>query len=217
VPGGSAPGTAIGASASVPAGADPDARLREEIVSSEVLHRGRTLTLRIDTVRRPDGTLRRREIAGHPGAVAVVAIDDDGHVLLVRQPRSATGSGRVLLEIPAGTLEVGPDGATEDPDGAARRELEEETGFRAATWRPLARFYTAPGFTDERMHLYLATDLSRAGADRLAPDEDEAIDLVAMAWADALAAADRGEIEDAKSLVGLLWVARLGGPPALRG
>jgi ADP-ribose pyrophosphatase len=182
-----------------------------------VLHRGRTLTFRIDTVRRPDGSLRRREIAGHPGAVAVVAIDGEGRVLLVRQPRSATGSGRTLLEIPAGTLEVGPDGTTEDPDGAARRELEEETGFRATAWRRLTRFYTAPGFTDELMHLYLATGLTRPDADRLAPDEDESIVLVTMPWEDALAAADRGEIADAKSLVGLLWVARLGGPARLDG
>jgi ADP-ribose pyrophosphatase len=147
----------------------------------------------------------------------VVAVDAEGRVLLVRQPRSATGSGRILLEIPAGTLEVGPDGATEDPATAARRELEEETGYRATTWRALARFYTAPGFTDELMHLFVASGLTPARADRLEPDEDEAIQLVPMAWPDALAAADRGEIADAKSLVGLLWLARMGGPEALGG
>ncbi len=187
------------------------------MVQTEVLHRGRTLTFRIDTVRRPDGALRRREVAGHPGAVAVVAVDAEGRVLLVRQPRSATGSGRILLEVPAGTLEVGPDGITEDPAAAARRELEEETGYRAGAWRALARFYTAPGFTDELMHLFVATVLTPARADRLEPDEDEAIQLVPMAWQDALAAADRGEIADAKSLVGLLWLARMGGPEAFGG
>ena len=191
---------------------DPDARLRETVVETEVLHRGRTLTFRIDTVRRPDGSLRRREVAGHPGAVAIVAVDTAGRVLLVRQPRSATG--RILLEVPAGTLEIEPDGRTEDPALAARRELEEETGHRAASWRHAADFYTAPGFTDELMRLYLAGGCAPV-EDRLGPDEDESIELVALAWEDALAAVDRGEVEDGKSLVGLLWLARAGGPTAL--
>jgi len=171
----------------------------------------------VDTVRRPDGELRLRDVAGHPGAVAVIAVDPAGRILFVRQPRSATGSGRILLEIPAGTLEVGPDGTAEDPATAARRELEEETGYRASAWRPLTRFYTAPGFTDELMHLYLATGLEPARDGRLAPDEDESIQLVPMAWQDALAAADRGDIADAKSLVALLWLARMGGPEAVGG
>ncbi len=143
-------------------------------------------------------------------------MDAEGRVLLVRQPRSATGSGRILLEIPAGTLEVDANGMTEDPDVAAVRELEEETGYRATTWRAVTRFYSAPGFTDELMHLYLASSLERAGPGRLAPDEDESIDLVLLPWEEALGAADRGEIADAKSLVGLLWLARMGGPEALR-
>lgn len=171
-----------------------------------MLHRGRYLEFRIDTVRRPDGSLRRREVAGHPGAVAVVAVDADDRILLVRQFRSATG--RALLEVPAGTLEVDAAGVTEDPMSAARRELEEETGHRATTWTPLARFYTAPGFTSELMHLYLATGLESVGEDALPADEDEAIELVRLALPDALAAVDRGEIADAKSIVGILWVAR---------
>ena len=150
-------------------------------------------------------------MAGHPGAVAVVAVDADGHVLLVRQFRSP--AGRVLLEIPAGTLDEGPDGSIEDPDRAARRELEEETGYRAASWRVLARFYTAPGFTTEYMHLYLATGLRPADGDRLGPDEDEHLHLVRLPWRDAVAAVERGEIADAKSIVGLLWLARLEGSP----
>jgi len=171
-----------------------------------VLHRGRYLEFRIDTVARPDGSLRRREVAGHPGAVAIVALDAEDRILLVRQFRSATGSS--LLEIPAGTLEVGADGSTEDALGAARRELEEETGHRAAVWTPLARFYTAPGFTNELMHLYLATDLRGAGDDALAPDEDEAIEVERLPLADAVSAVGRGDIADAKSIVGILWVAR---------
>jgi ADP-ribose pyrophosphatase len=150
-------------------------------------------------------------VAGHPGAVAVVAVDADGQVLLVRQFRSP--AGRVLLEIPAGTLDEGPDGSIEDPGLAARRELEEETGHRADSWRVLARFFTAPGFTTEYMHLYLATGLRPADGERLGPDEDERLHLVRLPWQDAVAAVERGEIADAKSIVGLLWLARLEGSP----
>ena len=161
----------------------------------------------MDTVERADGHLARRDVAAHPGAVAIVALDPDGCVLLVRQYRHP--AGRVLLEIPAGTLERDPaTGATEDPEGAARRELEEETGYRAATWERLADFWTAPGFATELMHLYLATDLAPAAQDRLGPDEDEALELVRRPWREAVAAAERGEIGDAKSLVGLFWLAR---------
>jgi ADP-ribose pyrophosphatase len=145
----------------------------------------------------------------HPGAVAIVAIDPDDKVLFVRQFR--TPAQRVLLEIPAGTLDIDEaTGATEDPDLASRRELEEETGYRAASWRRLASFYTAPGFASELMHLYLATDLSPAHPDeRLGPDEDEHLRLERMPVADAVAAVERGEFLDAKSILGLLWLDRL--------
>jgi ADP-ribose pyrophosphatase len=176
-------------------------------VESRVLHRGRYLTFRIDTVELPDGSRATREIAGHPGAVAILALDDLDRVLMVRQWRVA--AGQALLEIPAGTLDVADDGSVEDPALAAPRELEEETGMRAGSWRLLARFYTAPGFTSELMHLYLATDLRPADGHRLGPDEDESLLLERMPWRDALAAAERGEIPDAKSLVALLWLARL--------
>lgn len=136
-----------------------------------------------------------------------MALDHDDRVALVRQWRVAAGSA--LLEVPAGGLDVSPDGSKEDPDLAAPRELEEETGLRARSWRKLAAFYTAPGFTDEFMHLYLATDLSAAHPDgRLGPDEDERVILEWLPWQDAVAAVERGEIRDAKSIVGLLWLAR---------
>jgi ADP-ribose pyrophosphatase len=176
-------------------------------VESRVLHRGRYLTFRIDTIERADGSRATREIAGHPGAVAILAIDAEDRVLMVRQYRVA--AGQALLEIPAGTLDVADNGTIEDPDLAARRELEEETGMRAGFWRLLARFYTAPGFTSELMHLYLATDLRLADGQRLGPDEDERLLLERLPWRDALAAAERGEVADAKSLVALLWLARL--------
>ena len=141
--------------------------------------------------------------------MAVIAIDAEDRVLLVRQWR--TPALRVLLEIPAGTLDVdGATGAIEDPEIASRRELEEETGYRARTWRTLAAFWTAPGFASELMHLYLATDLEPAHPDeRLGPDEDEHLRLERLPFADAVAAVERGEIADAKSILGLLWVERL--------
>jgi ADP-ribose pyrophosphatase len=185
-----------------------EAELREVTVDSQVIHRGRTMTFRVDTIEQADGSRHRREIVGHPGAVAIVALDDEDRVLLVRQFRTA--AGRVLLEIPAGTLDVdAATGVAEAPDGAAARELEEETGHRAETWRKLGAFWTAPGFATERMHLYLATALRPAHVDRLGPDEDERLLLVRMPWAEAVAAAEDGRIADAKSIVGLLRLARL--------
>ena len=139
----------------------------------------------------------------------MLAIDDEDRVLLVRQYRVAVGEA--LLEIPAGTLDVAEDGSVEDPDIAAPRELEEETGMRAGSWRLIARFFTAPGFASEEMHLYLATDLRPADADRLGPDEDERLLLERVPWREAVAAAERGELRDGKTLVALLWLARLAG------
>jgi len=186
---------------------DPIDPLAERLVASELLHRGRFLEFRVDMVERADGRRAQRDVAVHPGAVAIVAVDPEGCVLLVRQYRHP--AGQTLLEIPAGTLDRDPaSGATEDPDAAARRELEEETGYRAAGWERLADFWTAPGFATERIFLYLATDLAAAGPDRRAPDEDESLELVRLPWREAVAAAERGEIHDAKTLIGISWLAR---------
>jgi ADP-ribose pyrophosphatase len=188
----------------MPFGDDP---LEEHVTARELIHRGRYLEFRVDTILRADGTTGRRDVVGHPGAIAVLAVDGAGRLLLVRQWRIPAERG--VLELPAGTLDI-HDGATEDPDLAARRALEEETGQRAATWRKLATFWTAPGFATELMHLYLATDLSgAAGADRLTPDEDERLELSHVAIADAVAMVDAGEINDAKTILGVLWVDRL--------
>ena len=184
-----------------------DDPLRERLVSSDVLKRSRILEFRIDTIETADGHRSTRDIAGHPGGVCMVAIDPEDRVLLVRQWRHATGGA--LLEIPAGTLDRGPDGSVEDHASAAARELEEETGSRAGSWRYLGGFYTAPGFTSELMHLYLATDLTSTHEGGLTPDEDERLELRPIPFEDAVAMAERGEIRDAKSIVGLLWVARL--------
>lgn len=185
-------------------GDDP---LEERVVASETVHRGRYLSVRLDTIERADGSTGTRDVVGHPGAVAVLALDDDGRLLLVRQWR--VPAGRAMLEIPAGTLDV-RDGITEDPDVAARRELEEETGHRADRWRRLASFWTAPGFATELMHLYLATGIAGAAADdRLAPDEDERLELRHVTPGEALGLVETGEIADAKTILGVLWLDRL--------
>jgi len=187
-----------------PFGDDP---LEEHVVERRLIHRGRYLEFRVDTIERADGSRGTRDVVGHPGAIAVLALDDNGRLLLVRQWRIP--AERAMLEIPAGTLDV-HDGVTEDPDVAARRELEEETGSRAGSWRKLAEFWTAPGFATELMHLYLATGLTSAtGDDRLAPDEDERLELSRVTVDEAVALVDRGEISDAKTILGVLWLDRL--------
>jgi ADP-ribose pyrophosphatase len=192
-----------------PAGAGPvgPLDLTERVVDSKTIYRGGYLTFRIDTVERTDGSRAEREVVGHPGAVAILAIDEADRVLMVRQYRAP--AGRILLEIPAGTLDVDDSGAIEDPDLAAPRELEEETGYRAGSLRLLASFWTAPGFATELMHLYLATDLRPADDARLGPDEDERLELERVPIGEAIDAVERGEIADAKSILALLWLDRL--------
>jgi ADP-ribose pyrophosphatase len=133
-----------------------------------------------------------REIVEHPGAVAIVAVDTDGMVALVRQRREA--ARKELLELPAGTLEEG-----EQPLDSARRELEEETGLTGGAWRELAAFYTTPGFCRERMHLFAAEGVESGPA---SPEADEQLELIR--WRVQDVAARLGEIEDAKTLAGLL-------------
>jgi len=158
---------------------------------------GRRIAVRVDEVERADGHRTTREIVEHPGAVAILAWDGE-RVAVVRQWRHATGT--TLLEIPAGTLE--PD---EPPLETARRELAEEAGLVAASWEDGPRFYTAPGFCTELMHVYLATELSSTAA---GADEDEQIEASWMALDDALDAIERGEIADAKTIASVLWLAR---------
>ena len=132
-----------------------------------------------------------REIVEHPGAVAIVAIDREGMLTLVRQRREAVR--KELLELPAGTLEEG-----ESPLDCARRELQEETGLTGGSWRERSVFYTTPGFCRERMHLFLAEGLDPGPA---RPEADEQLDLVR--WPEADIESRLPEIEDAKTLVGL--------------
>lgn len=179
---------------------DGEQGLRETPVSRERIFDGKVIDVEKWTVRLPDGALAPREIVLHRGAAAVVAVDDTGFVTLVRQHRVAVGE--VTLEIPAGKL----DAPGEDPLVCAKRELEEETGLRAQRWQPLTVLLTTPGFSSERIALYLATGLSAAKAH---PDEDEFLDVVRMPLGEAIDRVMRGELCDGKSAVGLLMAGRL--------
>lgn len=179
---------------------DGEQGLRETPVSRERIFDGKVIDVEKWTVRLPDGALAPREIVLHRGAAAVVAVDDAGLVTLVRQHRVAVGE--VTLEIPAGKL----DAPGENPLVCAKRELEEETGLRAQRWQPLTVLLTTPGFSSERIALYLATGLSAAKAH---PDEDEFLDVVRMPLGEAIDRVMRGELCDGKSAVGLLMAGRL--------
>jgi ADP-ribose pyrophosphatase len=172
--------------------------MEERTVASRSVWSGRVIRVRIDEVVRDDGHRTSREIVEHPGAVAIVAWDGQ-RLAMVRQWRHATG--RALLEVPAGTLE--PD---ERPLETARRELAEEVGCAAADWTEGPGFFTAPGFCDERMHLYLARGLTESVAEA---DEDEQLDVTWMTLPDVVAAIDDGRIEDAKTIAAVAWLPRV--------
>lgn len=171
----------------------------QKAISHQQVYRGRVVKLDLVTVELPNGEIVMREIVTHPGAVALVALDDENQVLLVRQFRSA--SGRVMLEIPAGTLEL-----DETPIVCAERELQEETGYKPQKLEPMGGIFVAPGYTTEYIHLFLARDLIES---RLEMDSDEFIEVVKLPFKDVLTKIDAGEIEDAKTITALLRVARL--------
>lgn len=172
----------------------PGDDLGEPTIASEYLYRGRILDLRLDTVRLPNGAHTKREIVEHRGAVGIVPIDTQGNVTLVRQFRKPIE--RSILEIPAGTRD-----ADEGVETCLHRELREETGLVAAHVEPLVTYYSAVGFCTERMDLFLATGLSEGAA---GADDDEFLQVLRMPLQDALALVERGEIVDAKTIIGLL-------------
>ncbi|HEY5486795.1 MAG TPA: NUDIX hydrolase [Candidatus Limnocylindrales bacterium] len=183
-----------------------DTELAETVIERRTLYRGKYMTFETDRIVRSDGLESARDLVIHPGAVAILPLDEHGRLLCVRQFRVATGGA--MLEIPAGTLDVLEDGIVEDPEVAAHRELEEETGYRAGSMERLGGFWSAPGFSTEYLTLYLATDLRPAHENRLGPDEDERLELARIDWRDAVAAVEAGLVEDAKSVAGILWLAR---------
>jgi ADP-ribose pyrophosphatase len=177
--------------------------LVEKLVDRQVVRKSNYMQVVVDTIETTDGQRRERDIVLHPGAVAVLAIRPDGRILLVRQYRHAAGS--VLLELPAGTLDKLDDGSIEDPAVAGPRELYEETGYTAKTWRRLGGFWTAPGFAREHMTLLLATDLT-ADPNHQGPEPDERLLVEAYTLPELLARAGGDEIHDAKTLVGIFWL-----------
>jgi len=174
-------------------------------VAERPLHQAHVWRAAVVTIEGPDGQQFEREIVFSPGAVAVVPVlfDAEGTpaVVLVRQYRAALDAD--LLEIPAGTRDV----EGEDPATTARRELIEEAGFEADHVAPLVAFYNAAGMTDSLTHVFVATDLTPAPRDLHGPEEQQ-MEVVHLALADAMVMIDRGEITDAKTLVGLLLVDR---------
>ncbi len=168
-------------------------KLTETKIESQKIFSGKILNVRLDRVLLPDGQESTREVVDHPGAVAVVPITDDGRVILVRQYRYPVEE--ILLEIPAGKLDPG-----ENPDDCAWRELEEETGFVAGRLEKLTSFFTAPGFTNEIIHLYVARELVKA---KQKLDGDEFIDVHLYSAVQLKQLIATGGVKDAKTLIGL--------------
>ena len=173
--------------------------LQEITLESKTMFQGKIINLRVDTVRLPNGRVVTREVAEHSDSVCIVPIDDQGDVLFVRQYR--TPAKGALLELPAGGVEEG-----EVSEETVQRELQEETGYRAGTLRHLSSFWMTPGWCDEYMHTYLATDLSES---KLVGDDDENIVVERFSMHRALELIGTGEIKDVKSIAGLLLAMRV--------
>ena len=175
-----------------------------QIIHSEEIFRGRVFDVTVDTILERDTTYKR-EVVHHPGSAVIVPAFPDGTVALVRQYRHP--AVRYLLEIPAGTLNRG-----ERPEEGAARELEEELGFVAGKLEKLTEFFVSPGFCEEKMWLYLATEMTQT-EQRL--EDDELLDVVRLPLSQALEMITAGEIEDAKTIIGLMLAAPRLGPSML--
>ena len=175
-----------------------------KILSSQKVFDGRVFKVTVDTISEGDLTYQR-EVVHHPGSAVIVPVFDDGTVVLVKQYRHPTV--RYLLEVPAGTLSDG-----ERPEVGAARELKEELGLVAERLEKLSEFFVSPGFLEEKMWVYLATGLSE-GQQFL--DEDEVLEIVRIPIADALEMITSGEIQDAKTIIGLMLAAPRVGSPML--
>ena len=173
-----------------------DAHLREETLLSEQVYRGHFLDVRRDQVRLPDGGTAQREYIVHPGAVMVVALLDDGRLVVERQWRHPLA--RVMLEFPAGKIDPG-----EPPFECAIRELNEETGYRATEWARAGILHNAIAYSDEGIEVWFARGLTLG---QRALDAGEFLDVITVAADELDALASRGDLTDAKTLIGLLWL-----------
>ncbi len=165
-------------------------------LNSEIVYRGRVFTLRKDEVRLPDGHTTHLDILEHNGGIAMIPMDSEGNIWFVRQYRQA--AGQTLLEIPAGTLET-----AETPEENVHRELQEEIGMDARRVDLVGACFLAPGYSSEYMRIFLARDLFPAS---LPGDEDEFLEVVKIPFAEALEMIPQGAFQDAKTILGLLWV-----------
>lgn len=170
--------------------------ITEKTMKSERVYEGRNINLRVDTVELPNKGYSKREVVEHPGAVAILAIDDEDNVILVKQYRKP--AEEVLLELPAGKLEI-----NEEPAVAAVRELKEETGYISKDIEFLFTYYTAPGFCDEKMHFFITRDIEKAETNF---DADEFIEIVKMNKAEFVKMAEEGHIKDAKTVIAALMI-----------
>ena len=173
-------------------------KFEEKTIDSKQIFEGKIISLKVDDVLLPNGKTAKREIVNHPGAVAVIPITKEGKIVLVEQYRKALE--RSIIEIPAGKIEAG-----EELSVCARRELEEETGYGAGELTYIQSFATSPGFAEEVIHLYVATDLYKIEHKR-ALDEDEFVSLLEVTIEVAEEMMKSGEIYDAKTAFSLLWV-----------
>lgn len=170
-----------------------------ELITSELIFKGIIFDVTRDHLREEHGLEIVREVVRHPGGAGGLPLLSDGRVALVKQYRHP--AGRELLEIPAGRLELG-----ESPEACAAREIEQEIGWRPGRLLKLAEFYSTPGFCEEQLYVYLATDLTPA-AQQL--DHDELVEIIYLPLAEAVNLAERGLIEDAKTIIALLLAARM--------
>jgi ADP-ribose pyrophosphatase len=169
--------------------------LTEKTLVTREIFSGRIIKVRVDTVSLPNGKQSTREVVEHAGAVAVVALDNDNNIIMVRQYRKPVEM--VLMEIPAGTMEM-----DEDPLLCAQRELAEETGYSAKHWEKVLSYFSAPGFTDECLHLYLASGLTGGEIDL---DDDEFVETVHLPLKEAWHMIFAGNIMDGKSIIGIQY------------
>ena len=175
---------------------ESDGDFTETTLTTRLVYDGQLLKVSEDSVRMPDGRTARREWIKHPGAVIIIPLLDAATVIMERQFRYPLG--RHFYELPAGKIEPG-----EDPLATAQRELIEECGYTATSWRHLATLHPCIGYSDERFELYLARDLTAVGR---ALDDGEFLEVVPMALTDALRGIKDGRITDVKAVVGLAWL-----------